>query len=203
MNIRFDSELLQRAVSELSKLPGVGEKSALRLALHLLRQPKDMATTLGQSIIDLRNKVVYCKHCHNISALEICKICDDNRRQNGCICVVESVRDVMAIESTGVYHGLYHVLGGLISPADGIGPADIEIDSLIKRAETENIHEIILALNPTIEGDTTSFYIFKHLQKRNIKLTTLARGMSVSSEIEYADELTLGRSIQGRVLFND
>jgi len=201
MITRYDSQLLQRAVAELSKLPGVGEKSALRLALHLLRQPENTAISLGQAIIDMRQNVIYCKRCHNISSSEICGICSDSSRDSERICVVETVRDVMAIESTGVYRGIYHVLGGLISPADGIGPQDIEIESLVQRVPRENIKEVILALNPTIEGDTTAFYISKRVKSPGLVITALARGMSVSAEIEYTDELTLGRSIEGRTLF--
>ena len=203
MEQNFNSPLLDTAVAELSKLPGIGQKTALRLALHLLRQDKDVAHNLGNSIIAMRDNIQYCEKCHNISDSEICPICSDSRRDHKTICVVENVKDVLTIESTHVHHGLYHVLGGLISPLDGISPSDLEIDSLVKRVEEESIEEIILALSPTMEGDTTNFYIFRKLKDSPVKITMLARGLSIGNELEYADELTLGRSIQNRMLFSD
>ena len=201
MDSQLNSSLLERAVGELSKLPGIGRKTALRLALHLLRRDADEAISLAESIIDMRNNISYCHRCHNISEEETCPICSDSRRDHKTICVVENVKDVITIESTRQHSGLYHVLGGLVSPLDGIGPSDIEIDSLVKRVEDEGIEEIILALSPTIEGDTTNFYIYRKLEGKGVKVTMLARGLSVGNELEYADELTLGKSIQNRIPF--
>ncbi|MCH5228747.1 MAG: recombination protein RecR [Muribaculaceae bacterium] len=202
METRFNSQLLERAVSELSKLPGIGRKTALRLALHLLRREPGEAKELGQAIIDMREKISYCHRCHNISEETTCPICNDSRRDQSIVCVVENVKDVITIEATRQHHGLYHVLGGLISPLDGIAPSDIEIESLIERVRTEDIKEVILALSPTIEGDTTNFYIFRKLQDSPVKVTMLARGLSVGNELEYTDELTLGKSIQNRIPFS-
>lgn len=202
MNQSFNSELLDRAVEELGKLPGVGRKTALRLALHILRQDEEYAHTLSDAIVNLRDNIQYCSRCHNISESEVCDLCADPHRDVDTICVVENVQDVLTIESTHAYHGLYHVLGGLISPLDGIGPDDIELDSLVNRVQEENISEVILALNPTMEGDTTGFYIYRRLTDKPVKLTILARGVSIGNELEYTDELTLGRSIEGRILFN-
>ncbi|MCH5240452.1 MAG: recombination protein RecR [Muribaculaceae bacterium] len=201
MESRFNSQLLERAVSELSKLPGIGRKTALRLALHLLRKDPEEAHDLGEAIISMRDNISYCHRCHNISEEETCPICGDSRRDQKCICVVENVRDVITIEATHQFHGLYHVLGGLISPLDGIGPSDLEIQSLVDRVSQEGIEEVILALSPTIEGDTTNFYIFRKLSDQDVKVTVLARGLSVGNELEYADELTLGKSIQNRIPF--
>lgn len=198
MSERLSSVLLEKAINELSKLPGVGKKTALRFVLHLLRQDKEQTLMLGNSLIRLRENIMYCKRCHNISDTEVCNICDNPLRDQTTICVVENVQGVLAIENTGQYKGLYHVLGGLISPMDGIGPADLQIDSLVKRAETEPIQEIIFALSPTMEGDTTNFYIQRKLSHLPIKLTALSRGISVGDDLEYADEVTLGRSIQAR-----
>ena len=195
---RLPSVLLEKAVGEFSKLPGVGRKTALRFVLHLLRQDKEQTTLLGQSLIRLRENVMYCKRCHNISDTEICGICANMQRDQTTICVVENVQGVLAIENTGQYKGLYHVLGGLISPMDGIGPGDLQITSLVQRAETEPIQEIIFALSPTMEGDTTNFYIQRKLNHLPIRLTALSRGISVGDDLEYADEVTLGRSIVGR-----
>ncbi len=203
MEQNFNSPLLDTAVAELSKLPGIGQKTALRLALHLLRQEKDVAHNLGNSIIAMRDNIQYCERCHNISDSEICPICSDSRRDAKTVCVVENVKDVLTIEGTHAHHGLYHVLGGLISPLDGISPSDLEIDSLVKRVAEEKIEEVILALSPTMEGDTTNFYIFRKLSDLPVKITMLARGLSIGNELEYADELTLGRSIQNRMLFSD
>lgn len=202
METRFNSQLLEKAVGELSKLPGIGRKTALRLALHLLRKDSSEAKSLGESIIEMREKISYCSRCHNISEEETCPICSDSRRDQKTICVVENVKDVITIEATHQHHGLYHVLGGLISPLDGIGPSDLEIDSLVERVKTDQIEEVILALSPTIEGDTTNFYIFRKLGSLPVKVTMLARGLSVGNELEYTDELTLGRSIQNRIPFS-
>ena len=199
----FNSPLLDSAVAELSKLPGIGRKTALRLALHLLRQEKETAFALGKSIIEMRESIQYCRRCHNISESELCPICSDSHRDPSTVCVVENVKDVLTIEATHEHHGLYHVLGGLISPLDGVSPADLEIDSLVKRVKEENIKEIILALSPTMEGDTTNFYIYRKLAGSPVRITMLARGLAIGNELEYADELTLGRSILNRTLFSD
>ncbi len=199
----FNSRLLDNAVSELSKLPGIGSKTALRLALHLLRQDKEVALSLGNSIIEMRENVRYCSHCHNISENEVCPICSDPRRDKETVCVVENVKDVITIESTHEHKGLYHVLGGLISPLDGVSPTDLEIESLVERVENDQVQEEILALSSTMDGDTTNFYIYRKLSHLPVKITMLARGLSIGNELEYADELTLGRSIQNRMLFSD
>ena len=203
MEQEFASSLLESAVSEVSKLPGIGRKTALRLVLHLLRQDEGVAVGFGESIIKLRREIRYCKVCHNISEQEVCPICSNPMRDTSTICVVENVKDVMSIENTHQHHGLYHVLGGLISPMDGIGPQDIEIDSLVERVREGGVKEVILALSATMEGDTTNFYIFRRLAECDVKITMLARGVSVGNEIEYTDELTLGRSIMNRTLFSD
>lgn len=202
MNQSFNSSLLENAVSELSKLPGIGRKTALRLALHLLRRDENEAISLGESIIAMRKNICYCSRCHNISEQEICPICNDPRREASTVCVVENVKDVITIESTHQHNGLYHVLGGVISPLDGVSPSDLEIESLIKRVTDEDIKEVILALSPTIEGDTTNFYIYRKLADLPVRVTMLARGLSIGNELEYTDELTLGKSIQNRVLFS-
>ena len=200
----FQSPLLERAVTELSRLPGVGRKTALRLALHLLRQPSERALSLGNSIIDLRNGITYCKVCHNISESATCAICGDQRRDATTVCVVETVKHVMSFENTGQYRGLYHVLGGVISPMDGVGPDSLEIASLIERIEAGGVDEVILALSATMEGDTTNYYIYRQLSRfPDLKITQLARGVSVGNEIEYTDEITLGRSLISRTLFSD
>ena len=204
MEREFESGLLEAAVNEFSKLPGIGRKTALRLVLYLLRQSEESAVTFGEAIIRLRKEIGYCKECHNISEQEICPICANPMRDKTTICVVENVKDVMSIENTHQHNGLYHVLGGLISPMDGIGPQDIEIDSLVQRVSTGEVKEVILALSATMEGDTTDFYIFRRLAPYpEVKVTMLARGVSVGNEIEYTDELTLGRSIMNRTLFSD
>ncbi|CDF21296.1 recombination protein recR [Prevotella sp. CAG:617] len=190
--------MLEKAIDELSKLPGVGKKTALRFVLHLLRQNKEQTLALGNSLIRLRENIMYCRRCHNISDTEVCQICSNTLRDQTIICVVENVQSVLAIENTGQYKGLYHVLGGLISPMDGIGPGDLQIDSLVERAEKEPIEEIIFALSPTMEGDTTNFYIQRKLSHLSIRLTALSRGISVGDDLEYADEVTLGRSILAR-----
>lgn len=197
----FSSKLLENAVFEISQLPGIGKRTALRLALHLLKQPPMQVEELAQALVLLRNNVNYCKKCHNISDEEICEICANYHRDPSVVCVVEDIRDVMAIENTGQYTGLYHVLGGKISPIDGIGPNNLNINSLVHRIKDENIKEIIFALSNTMEGDTTNFYIFKQLESLDITTSTIARGISVGDELEYADEITLGRSILHRVPF--
>lgn len=195
---QYPSVLLARATDELGKLPGVGPKTALRLALHLLKQPVASVDSFADAISKLRHDIKYCRICHNISDTDVCPICSDERRDHSTICVVENVQDIMAIENTQAYHGLYHVLGGIISPMDGIGPGDIEIDSLVSRVATGGIKEVILALSSTMEGDTTNFYITRQLKPFNVKQTVIARGISVGNELEYTDEVTLGRSIVNR-----
>ncbi len=195
---RYPSVLLARATDELGKLPGVGPKTALRLALHLLKQPVASVDSFADAIRKLRHDIKYCRICHNISDTDVCPICSDEQRDHSTICVVENVQDIMAIENTQAYHGLYHVLGGIISPMDGIGPGDIEIDSLVSRVAAGGIKEVILALSSTMEGDTTNFYITRQLKPFNIKQTVIARGISVGNELEYTDEVTLGRSIVNR-----
>lgn len=195
---RYPSVLLARATDELGKLPGVGPKTALRLALHLLKQPVASVDSFADAISKLRHDIKYCRICHNISDTDVCPICSDEQRDHSTICVVENVQDIMAIENTQTYHGLYHVLGGIISPMDGIGPGDIEIDSLVSRVAAGGIKEVILALSSTMEGDTTNFYITRQLKPFNIKQTVIARGISVGNELEYTDEVTLGRSIVNR-----
>ena len=198
---KYPSRLLENAVNEFAKLPGIGRKSALRLVLHLLRQDSEDVSTFGNSLIQLRNEIQHCKVCHNISDNEICGICSNPARNNSVICVVENIRDVMLFENTHQYNGQYHVLGGIISPMDGVGPSNLEIESLIKRAEDKELVEIILALPTTMEGDTTNFYIFKKLKEKPIKVTTLSRGISVGDDLEYTDEITLGRSLVNRILY--
>jgi recombination protein RecR len=200
---KFPSVLLENAVNEFSKLPGIGRKTALRLALHLLRQDKESVENFANAITTLKNEVRYCSSCHNISDTEICPICADSSRDSSTLCVVENVKEVMAIENTMQFKGLYHVLGGIISPIDGIGPSDIEIGSLVERVKQGTIKEVILALSATMEGDTTNFYIFRKLQSYDIKVSIIARGVSVGDEIEYADEVTLGRSIINRTPFDE
>ena len=204
MEKEFESGLLETAVNEFAKLPGIGRKTALRLVLYLLRQNEDVALQFGEAIIKLRKEIRYCSECHNISEHEYCSICSNPLRDHSTICVVENVKDVMSIENTHQHNGTYHVLGGLISPMDGIGPQDIEIDSLVTRVASGSVKEVILALSATMEGDTTNFYIFRRLAPYpDVKITMLARGVSVGNEIEYTDELTLGRSIINRTLFSD
>lgn len=198
----FNSPLLDEAVRQLSRLPGIGGKTALRLALHLLRQEPEMAESLGNSLIKLRREMQYCKRCHCVSDAELCPICRSHGRDAATVCVVENVKDVLTVEGTGQHRGLYHVLGGLISPMEGIGPQELEIDSLVERVKAEHVQEIILALSPTMEGDTTGFYIYRRLQDLPVKVTMLARGLSIGADLEYADELTLSRSIQQRILFS-
>lgn len=203
MEQEYASTLLENAVNQLSRLPGIGRKTALRLVLHILRQDERMGIDLGESIVALRKGIRYCVMCHNISEEEKCPICSNPLRDGSTVCVVESVKDVLSVENTGQFHGLYHVLGGLISPMDGIGPSQLEIDSLVKRVEEEKIDEVILALSATMEGETTNFYIYRRLGALPVKITQLARGVSVGNEIEYTDEITLGRSIVNRTLFSE
>jgi len=198
----YSSKLLEEAVNELSRLPGIGRKSALRLALHLLKQDKANVENFGRSIIRMRNEILHCKHCHNISDSDVCEICANPKRDPNIICVVEDIRDVMAIENTSQFLGLYHVLGGIISPMDGIGPHDLTISSLVDRVKNERIKEVVMALSTTIEGDTTNFYIYKQLKDLNIEISTIARGISIGDELEYADEVTLGRSIINRTPYS-
>ncbi len=203
MHQQFPSVLLENAVDEFSKLPGIGRKTALRLVLHMLKKSEEEVDLFGNTIIRLKKEIKHCKICHNISDVDVCDICSNPSRDENVVCVVENIKDVMSIENTHQFKGLYHVLGGIISPMDGIGPADLEIDSLIQRIQSENVKEIILALSPTMEGDTTNFYIFRKLGVKSIKITTIARGIAIGDELEYADEVTLGRSIINRIEFTD
>lgn len=202
MNESFNSPLLDEAVHQLSRLPGIGRRTALRLALHILRSDPEMALSLADALKRMRNEMRYCSRCHNVSDQPVCPICSDPRRDSKMICVVENVKDVLTVEATAQYRGLYHVLGGLISPIEGIGPGDLEIGSLVNRVNNEDVREVILALSPTMEGDTTNFYIFRKLQEFPVKVTMLARGLSMGADLDYTDTLTLSRSIQGRVLFS-
>lgn len=199
----FPSKLLENAVNEFAKLPGIGKKTALRLVLHLLKKDTVEVQRFSRAITQLREEVKHCKVCRNISDSDICNICSNPSRDSRTVCVVENIRDVMSIENTQQYRGVYHVLGGIISPMDGIGPADLEIDSLLKRIENGEIDEVIFALSTTMEGDSTNFYIFKKIKRDHVKITTLARGVSIGDEIEYTDEVTLGRSIVNRMLFEN
>ena len=203
MEQEFASILLETAVTELSRLPGVGRKTALRLALHILRQDESAGVALGEAIINMRRGVKYCSVCHNISETEVCPICTSLARDKSIVCVVESVKDVMIFENTRQYNGVYHVLGGVISPMDGIGPDQLQISSLVERVKLGEINEVILALSATMEGETTNFYIYRQLGALPVKITQLARGVSVGNEIEYTDEITLGRSLLNRTLFAD
>lgn len=198
MDQQFPSLLLDRAVGEFAKLPGIGRKTALRLVLHLLKHSTEDVEAFADALTTMKHDVKYCSVCHNISDTDICPICSDHRRDSSQICVVENIRDVMAIENTMQYHGLYHVLGGIISPLDGVGPSDIEIASLVERVAAGGVTEVILALSPTLEGDTTNFFISKKLRQYHVNITVIARGISVGNELEYADEVTLGRSILKR-----
>lgn len=195
----YNSQLLDNAVAELGKLPGIGRKTALRLALHLLRQDEIESVALGEAIINMRKNIRYCRTCHNISETETCGICADRTRDSSIICVVENIKDLLTIESTREHNGLYHVLGGLISPLDGVSPSDLEIQSLVDRVAAGGVTEVILALSPTMEGDTTNFYISRKLAQFDVEISMLARGVSLGNDLEYTDELTLGRSIVNRV----
>jgi recombination protein RecR len=198
---QYPSQLLEKAVQEFSKLPGVGRKTALRLVLHLLRQDTGDVDAFSDAIVRLKHEVKYCRVCHSISDNEICPICSNSRRDGSLVCVVENIQDVMAVENTQQFNGLYHVLGGVISPMDGIGPSDLEIDSLVSRVAEGNIREVILALSSTMEGDTTNFYIYRKMAPYDVKVSIIARGISIGDELEYTDEVTLGRSILNRTLF--
>ncbi len=197
----FSSKLLENAVYEMSQLPGIGKRTALRLVLHLLKQPKNRTDKLALALQDLRNTVKFCNNCHNISDTELCEICVNPKRDASLVCVVEDIRDVMAIENTGQYRGLYHVLGGKISPMEGVGPQDLTIASLVHKAKNGAVKELIFALSSTMEGDTTNFYIYKQLEGLGVNTSTIARGIAVGDELEYADEVTLGRSILNRIPF--
>lgn len=201
--MEFSSKLLENAVYEVSQLPGIGKRTALRLVLHLLRQQESQTTNLSKALQNLRSEVKFCKSCHNISDFELCEICANPKREQTLICVVEDIRDVMAIENTGQYRGIYHVLGGKISPMDGIGPLDLNIATLVEKVKEHKVNEIIFALSSTMEGDTTNFYIFKQLENYKVVTSTIARGISVGDELEYADEVTLGRSILHRIPFEN
>lgn len=197
--MELPSRLLENAVNEISQLPGIGKRTALRLVLHLLKQPQEQTNDLANALVVLRNQIQYCKSCHNISDLEICDICSNTSREKSLVCVVEDVRDVMAIENTGIFKGVYHVLGGKINPIEGVGPSQLNIKTLVEKVASGNIQEVIFALSSTMEGDTTNFYIYKQIQSYNIKTSTIARGIAVGDELEYADEVTLGRSLLQRI----
>lgn len=201
--MEFSSKLLEKAVNEMSQLPGIGKRTALRLVLHLLKQPKEQTIFLSQALTLMREEIKFCTNCHNISDNFVCEICKNPHRDHQTVCVVEDVRDVMAIENTGQFRGIYHVLGGKISPIDGIGPSQLNISTLIDKVKSKNIREIIFALSPTMEGDTTNFYIYKQIHDDTVITSTIARGISVGDELEYADEVTLGRSILQRVPFEN
>ncbi|MBN1387272.1 MAG: recombination protein RecR [Bacteroidales bacterium] len=198
----YPSKLLENAVNEFASLPGIGKKTAFRLVMHLLRQNESDVERFGESIIRLKKEIKYCKICFNISDNEICDICSDKSRDKSIICIVENIRDVIAIENTGQYRGVYHVLGGLISPMDGVGPSDLKIDQLEEKVKAGNVGEVILALSTTMEGDTTNYYIYKRLLPCKIKITSLSRGVAIGDELEYTDEITLGRSIVNRTPFH-
>lgn len=202
--MNLSSKLIEQTVAELNRLPGIGKKTALRLALHILNRSEDDATALGNAIIKLRKEICYCERCHNISDTKMCSICEDKQRNQTLVCVVESMRDVIAIENTNQYRGVYHVLGGVISPIDGIGPDQLKITSLLERIKTEEIEEVVLALSPTMEGDTTNFYLSKQfVDFPDLKITTLARGVSFGGDLEYVDEVTLARSLAARRLYEE
>ena len=199
----YSSKLVENAVNELARLPGIGRKTALRLTLHILKKDTSQAEALGNAIIKMKNEIMYCSVCHNISDTEVCEICSNPKRDKHTVCVVEDIRDMMAIENTGQYTGVYHVLGGIISPMDGIGPGELNIESLVNRISSGEVKEVIMALSTTIEGDTTNFYIFKRLKEFNVEITTIARGIAIGDELEYADEITLGRSILNRMPYEN
>lgn len=201
MNQQYPSTLLEKAVGEFAKLPGIGRKTAMRLVLHLLRQETSTVEAFGSAVVRLKHEVKYCRVCHNISDTDTCQICSNPQRDASTVCVVENIRDVMAVENTQQYKGLYHVLGGVISPMDGIGPSDLQIDSLVERVKSGVVKEVILALSSTMEGDTTDFFIFRKLAPYDVKITMIARGISIGDELEYTDEVTLGRSIVNRLPF--
>jgi len=199
--MNFSSKLLENAVQEIAQLPGIGRRTALRLALYLLKQPKDQTLALSKSLNNLREFVMFCESCHNLSDQKLCEICSNLKRNKKILCVVEDIRDVMAIENTGQFQGIYHVLGGIISPMDGVGPKDLKIDSLVEKVKIGEVEEIIFALSATMEADTTNFYIYKLIQPYSVKTSTIARGIPVGDELEYTDEVTLGRSILARIPF--
>jgi recombination protein RecR len=199
--MEFSSKLLEAAVNEMAQLPGIGKRTALRLVLHLLKQPKEQTVFLSRALTTFREEIKYCESCHTISDVAVCEICSNAKRNHQLICVVEDVRDVMAIENTGQYRGIYHVLGGKISPMDGIGPSQLKINSLVEKVNSGKVEEIVFALSSTMEGDTTNFYIYKQIKDSNIVTSTIARGIAVGDELEYADEVTLGRSILQRIPF--
>jgi recombination protein RecR len=199
--MEFSSKLLEAAVNEMAQLPGIGKRTALRLVLHLLKQPKEQTVFLSNALTTFREEIKYCESCHTISDVALCEICSNTKRNHQLICVVEDVRDVMAIENTGQYRGIYHVLGGKISPMDGIGPSQLKINSLVEKVNLGKVEEILFALSSTMEGDTTNFYIYKQIKDSNIVTSTIARGIAVGDELEYADEVTLGRSILQRIPF--
>lgn len=201
--MEFSSKLLEKAVNEMAQLPGIGKRTALRLVLHLLKQPAEQTQYLSQALTNMREEVKFCKNCHNISDVDICEICSNLSRNHSVICVVEDIRDVMAIENTNQFKGVYHVLGGKISPIDGVGPSQLHISTLVEKVQTGKVEEIIFALSSTMEGDTTNFYLYKQLKNFEIKTSTIARGIAVGDELEYADEVTLGRSILQRVPFEN
>jgi recombination protein RecR len=201
--MEFSSKLLEAAVNEMAQLPGIGKRTALRLVLHLLKQPKEQTVFLSNALTTFREEIKYCESCHTISDVALCEICSNPKRNHQLICVVEDVRDVMAIENTGQYRGIYHVLGGKISPMDGIGPSQLKINSLVEKVNSGKVEEILFALSSTMEGDTTNFYIYKQIKECNIITSTIARGISVGDELEYADEVTLGRSILQRIPFEN
>jgi recombination protein RecR len=201
--MKYSSKLLADAVAEFTKLPGIGEKTALRLVLHLLKQDTEKVKNFGEAVIRMRSEIKLCRTCHNVSDSDICEICSNPHRDNSIVCLVESLRDVIAIENTNIYRGVYHVLGGIISPIDGIGPEKLNIESLLQRAKSGTVHEIIMAISPTIEGDTTIFYISKKLREFNVQVTTIARGVSFGGELEYTDEMTLARSIATRMPYEN
>ena len=201
--MNYSSQLLEKAVTEINRLPGIGSKTALRLALHLLRQDEGKVDALANSIVKMRREVRYCNTCYNICDDECCEICRNPLRDKSIVCVVENIQDVMAIENTMQYRGLYHVLGGVISPMDGIGPSDLQIESLVERVRQGGVAEVILALSPTMEGDTTNYYIFRKLEETGVKVTVIARGVAQNDELQYTDEVTLGRALAGRIPFNN
>jgi len=199
----YSSRLLEQCVNELAKLPGIGRKTALRLSLHLLQQDPSNVESLSHAILEMKNNIRYCRICSNLSDTEVCQICDNHKRDKEIVCVVSDIRDILAIEKTAQYNGVYHVLNGIISPIDGVGPSDLNIDSLVERIAEGEIREVIFALSSTIEGDTTSFYLFRKIQDHKVSVSTIARGIAIGDELEYADELTLGRSIMNRMPYQN
>ena len=203
LNNKFSSQLLEKAVTEIGRLPGIGSKTALRVALYLLRQEEGRVEALADSLVEMRKGIRYCRVCYNICDNDLCEICSNPTRDAATVCVVENVQDVMAIENTMQYRGLYHVLGGVISPMDGIGPSDLQIESLVERVRQGGVSEVILALSPTMEGDTTNYYIYRKLEETDVKVTVIARGIAQNDELQYTDEITLGRALAGRIPFGN